>query len=225
MLAWIMSSRTWQKNVLLAFAIMASFFAISQLSAPKVYADDASAPYAASNGCGVGTHSSSSYAGLLVEVYWFDYTGGLHTDNNSQVRVWTDDGRPDSDPGNIVWLNSTNHRNNNDPKGEDMVFNQYDSGCGDGHNVVLGYNGTSTRSDGYGPNWALDCDASQYGLGNERIFHVTGVGVPSGARAGGYWETKTFRSVNGYTRTACACTRWYAHSRSMEYSFVPNSIL
>ncbi len=146
--------------------------------------------------CGVNTGSVHSLAGLVVESYWWPYTGGTLPSNNTQVRVTTiPNGRPLT--GDIVHLNSQDRMSG--PRGDDFTFNQYGSGCGDGYNMVLGYNQTSSRSDGYGGPWALDCEASKYGLGNEQHFQITGVGVPSGARAGGTWEVKDFQSKNGYT--------------------------
>ena len=198
--------RPWQNTILAAFVMMVSCLAVLQIGGTtKVYADGAGAPYQSARNCGVGTGDVEDYAGLLVEVYWFDSNGGLHTANDSPVRIWTDDARYDKDPGNIKWMDSSNLHKSSYPSGEDMTFQQYDSGCGDGHNVVLGYYASSARDlgggnfTGWGP-WVLDCDASQYKPGNERWFNATGVGVPTGAHAGGTWEVKTFQAKNGLTR-------------------------
>lgn len=155
--------------------------------------------------CGVNTGSVHSTAGAIVESYYRDYeTGALVEARGMLVRVWNVDTRPDADSeyGNILRLD----QNNNPLLGqgvEDGLFGQYNSGCGDGHNVVLGEDASSARYLGgttwqTGP-WSLDCDATQYGVGNERVFSFTGVGVPDGARAGGTWNTFTTRTPNGFT--------------------------
>lgn len=155
--------------------------------------------------CGVHTSSSYSFAGLIVESYWWPYgTGQTLESRNTQVYVEAPyDPRPDNDPGNIVHLGSNNTWNSGEIRVDSAVFNQYASGCApDGYNMVLGYDTTSTRSDGYGGSWALDCDAhagAGWSVGSERWFTITGVGVPAGARAGGTWEVKSFQAKNGYT--------------------------
>lgn len=176
--------------------IFAAFLGVSTLAASLMETSTASAAY-----CGVHTGRHTSMAGLVLELNWVPYGSYSRQATGVNGRVYNNDGRYDSDGyGNIIKLRSNNtysvppsyHSN-------DLTFGQYSSGCGDGYNVVLGYTATSSSTNGIPGPWALDCDASQYGIGNERIFTALGTGVPTGARAGGWWSTTTFRAVNGYT--------------------------
>lgn len=161
----------------------------------------------ASAACGVTTGRVSSFAGLIVDANWRRYSdGAILESRNTHIYIENADWRGDPDPvwgGNIVRLTASNMAIAGAGV-ESGQFGQYGSGCGpDGYNAVFGYTTTSGRNLGggnyqWGP-WALDCDASMFGVGTERYFRVTGVEVPTGARAGGSWSVSTVQPPNGYT--------------------------
>lgn len=149
--------------------------------------------------CGVNTFSTHDYAGAVVESVW-KYTDGTYggTSDNTTVSVKTVGTATPG--GNVIHLASDHTGTINRQYSE--TFNQYDSGCGDGHNVVLGYNDTHSTNEtsdysgsgqGHTTNgtvWALDCDISVHASYYEQ-FDFTGVGTPSGIPAGrtGTWNT------------------------------------
>ncbi len=164
---------------------------------------------AAAAECGVHTGRMSSLAGLIVEVNWVPYGSSSRqaTGSGITVRVWASDSRGDSDRGgNIIqmdrsWNGYSGYGTSETITSNDLQFRQYSSGCGDGYNVVLGYGQGSTDTSYNRSPWALDCDESQFGDGNGRLFSARGYGTPSGARSGGTWTTSVIRSNNGFTIT------------------------
>ena len=153
--------------------------------------------------CGINSGNGSDYAGAIIEPLWRQWgTGALFQANDVLVQI---DTVVNAGPqgGNIIELNSGSRTYN-------AAFYQIGSGCGmpfggDGINVVLG-RGVTSPAWVWGPpwwgQWALDCDAEFFGVNNETGFNVYGLGVPAGARAGGWWEVAFIRPPNGFTTYA-----------------------
>ncbi len=141
--------------------------------------------------CGtVQTDSPHDYAGLIVVLGAKPYGGGTVAINEGQrgdgarVNVSTY-GNTLSPPGNVVKLGAG-------PEGVAERYHDYTFSSRD----IQGQNASCTGQlilPGYGNgNWAIDCDVSKRGYGNEQKIQAQGEGVPylngRKLRAGGTWS-------------------------------------
>lgn len=166
------------------------------IHAPKAFAD-----------CGVNITGVNQWQGAIIVMDWQHGDGsGTTQANNTQVHIWSTGQTGNPPYNNEVVLGPGNAEAGSIPSngsGEGGTFSQVGTswagtggGCTSGEDqnhssaVVLGYGNTSPCVSGCGSlngayNWALRCGTLE---GNEQTFHYDGVGVPSGARSGGYWE-------------------------------------
>lgn len=201
--------------LILLFGLLGVFVFVNPSHAAAAYSCGVN-----NNGSGPGNNHQA--AGLVVDVNWHPYGGSsLVDDNTSQVKVTTDrtdlgpvKNNPPPLPGHNSGAVAQMSPDDSSEKSlnDSMTFSQVPAGCtmypngqsyNGGREVVLGY-GQTSPSNGW-DYWALDCEEiirANAGFINSSIyqpFTITGVGVPTGARAGGNWTVQSVQPVNGNT--------------------------
>ncbi len=189
------------KNVKLTLIVLGLMMAGMFMRPERAYAD-----------CGVQSENIHDYAGTFVELYWRPYgAAGLTQANNGtglgvNITTRNDADAPMTPGGNIVQLSGNTVVKRRVSASFGLRLTGVPGGgancttaVNDNIVVVLGRGITSWPFDDTGTqSWALDCDMSIHPNQPQR-FDIVGLGVPAGARSGGWWDRVTIDPANGFT--------------------------